>query len=125
MNNLKKKLSQDLKLKDKIIELYINQDKKKDEVAKELNLTLWTLSNLFKEFDIKKDKKAIVNKRKQTCIEKYEVDNPSKTTEIKEKIATKNKINGSIIAEKGKQTKLMRYGNSNYNNIKKIKLTNC
>lgn len=123
MNNLKNKLIENEKLKNKIIDLYINKDLKKDEVAKELNLSLWTLSNLFKAFNIQKNKNAILNKRKQTCLEKYGTDNPSKSIQVKEIISEKNKLNSKSIVEKSKLTKLEKYGDSNYNNSSKNKET--
>ena len=123
MNNLKNKLIENEELKNKIIDLYINKDLKKDEVAKELNLSLWTVSNLFKAFNIQKNKNAILNKRKQTCLEKYGTDNPSKSIHVKEIISEKNKLNSKSIIEKGKLTKLEKYGDSNYNNSLKNKET--
>lgn len=53
--------------------------------------------------------KCSVDKCKLTSIDRFGVDSPMKTEEIK---------------NKGKNTKLSRYGDENYNNINKMKSTN-
>lgn len=123
MNNLINKLSLDTNLKEQIIEFYIKQNLSKKEVQEKLNLTNHTLSKLLEVFEIKKDKDMILAKRRQTCLNKYGVDNPSKNANIKQAISEKNKENSKDIVNKGKATKLERYGNANYCNIEKGKLT--
>lgn len=66
-------------------------------------------------------------KYKQTCLEKYNVDNPFKSSEIRDKAKQTcidlygNKTYNNV--EKSKQTKLERYEDSNYNNLEKAKQT--
>lgn len=111
---LKMKYSEEL-----IRDLYITQDLNKDEVAERLGIKIYALSTLFKEYNIKKPMSAIVARRKCTSIEKYGVDNPSKSSLVKSKISEKNKQVADTIVKKGKQTKLERYGSSTYNNVEK------
>ena len=97
-------------------EFYINQNMTKEEICDKFNITNYSLSKLLKEYNLKKDYSSIVKKRQQTCLDRYGVDNPSKTDVIREVISRKQKVNSSIIVEKGKKTKLERYGDENYNN---------
>ena len=77
-----------------------------------------------------KSKKRI-NKIKQTCLDKYCVENAAKSLLVKEKTKLTNleRYNVEFIGqykqqkEKSKQTKLAKYGDENYNNISKIKST--
>lgn len=123
MNNKRNELSQDKELKSKLIDLYIHQNLNQAEVAKELNISLWMCKNLLNIWGIKKSVDTITEKRKQTNLEKYGVDNPSKTDEIKNLISLKNKENKEIRVQKTKQTKKEKYNNENYNNVEKGKLT--
>lgn len=103
-----------IKYNDKIItrdcvyKLYIQENLSKEDLAKDLNMSSYTISNVLAYFKIKKDPKLVslnrasnlqkkygVNnvsqifdvkqKKKQSSIKKYGVDNISKSDEIKEK----------------------------------------
>mgnify|MGYP002520696254 CR=1 FL=1 len=108
-------------------ELYIVQNLSKQEVSQRLNITIWTLSNLLKKYDICKSSKDIISARQKTCLEKYGVDNPSKAPETKDKILQTNHsrygASSFTSSEKGKEavkkTKLLRYGDATYNNAQK------
>ena len=67
-------------------------------------------------------------KAKQTCLEKYGVENPQQLKSVREKsLKTKHERYGETcekIVEKTKQTKRERYGNENYNNLELAKKTN-
>lgn len=106
---------------------YLEENKTKEEVSKLLNITLYTLSNYIKEYNLSKNKEKIKEKRKETCLNKYGTDNVSKSNFIKEKIKQTNQekygANSFSSTEQGKEkilkTKKDRYGVSNYNNIEK------
>lgn len=112
---------------DIIRELYVNQNLPKQEVAQQLGITIWTFSNLLKRYSINKSPEKVVSLRQKTCIEKYGVDNPSKSSEIKSKIIQTNysKYGASSFtaSEDGKkaikETKLLKYGDACYNNMQK------
>ncbi len=116
---------------DTIEDLYIKQNLDKKTVAKSLNISLWSLSNLLKQYKITKSKDLIKKTREQTCIEKYGVKNAGQSEIIKEKIKESNRekygvnyyLSTKEAHEKGEQTKLERYGSKTYNNSDKTKLT--
>lgn len=108
MNNKINKLLQEIS-KEKIIDLYITQNLKRPEVASILGVTNSMLGNLIKHYNISKDMSKQVIKRKETCLEKYGVDNPSKSLEIKNKISQANTLNATERVSKSKQTKLDKY----------------
>lgn len=115
----------------KIKELYLEENKTKEEVSKLLNITMHTLSKYFKTYDIKKSKESIKEKRKQTCLDKYGTDNASKSPIIKQKIKQVNQerygANAFTATKEGKEkiltTKEHKYGSANYNNIEKNRET--
>ena len=117
--------------KEKIEKLYIDDNLKKEEVASRLGITMWTLSKLLKYYEIAKDFSLIVQKRQATCLQKYGVDNPRKSPDIKQKMrqTTLEKYGAAYYMsteagkEKVKQTKQERYGASNYNNKEKMAAT--
>ena len=75
--------------------------------------------NINKQYNIVKPMDLILKMRKETCLEKYGFDNPSKNEDIKNKISVKNKNNKDTILNKARHTKLEKYGDENYNNIEK------
>lgn len=86
--------------------------------------------HLYREYCSKECKcksKEVVEHRKETCIERYGVDNYSKTEESKEKIKNTciKKYNREYPYnhQKSSETKLKRYGDKNYVNPEKIKET--
>lgn len=117
--------------KETLIDLYITQNKSQKELSKILGVGLSTTATLLHIYNIKKDMSTIVNLRQNTSIQRYGVDNPAKSQEIKEKIKEVNieKFGkASYVAtregiERGKQTKLAKYGNPNYNNMEKAQQT--
>lgn len=123
MNNLKRKLSKNIELKNAIIKYYIDENLTRKEAADKVGLSLWTFNNMCKIFGIEKDIEAVVKRREQTCLDKYGETNPAKTKEVKEKIGSKNHENKETRVAKIKQTKKEIYGNENYNNIEQNKLT--
>lgn len=114
-----------------IRQLYLEENKTKDEVSKLLDITMHTLSNYFKNYNIKKSKEEIKEKRKQTCLDKYGTDNVSKSPIIKQKIKQVNQerygANAFTATKEGKEkilsTKEEKYGSSRYNNIEKNRET--
>lgn len=117
--------------KEMLEKLYINQNLSKEIVAEQLGITLWSLSELFKVYGIKKSSSDTVALRKSTNLTKYGVDNPRKAKSVKSKIrATNEGRYGAATftaSEAGKQqvaqTKLERWGDSKYNNSTQNKLT--
>lgn len=130
MNNKINKLLTTIN-KETIIDLYINQNLSKEETAKQLNITMWSLSNLLKQYNIKKSKDNIKELRERTCVDRYGVKNTWQSEEIKEKIKETNRekygtdwfLSTEDAKEKSAQTKLERYGSKTYNNQEQIKLT--
>lgn len=110
-------------IKKKIVELYIDQNKSKEEVAKALNLTMHTLSKNLSILGIRKSSESIASLRKETNLEKYGVDNPSKLENVKAIIGEKNHLNKETRVAKQKDTKRALYGDPNYNNMEQNKLT--
>lgn len=114
-----------------IKKLYLEENKTKEEVSILLDITMHTLSNYFKAYNIKKSRDEITQKRKQTCLDKYGTDNASKSPVIKEKIKQVNQerygANAFTATKEGKEkilnTKEERYGSSKYNNIEKNRET--
>ena len=115
----------------KIKHLYLEENRTKNEVSKLLDITMHTLSNYFKNYNIKKSKEEIKERRKQTCLDKYGTDNVSKSDKVKEKIKEVNQekygANSFTATKEGKEkilaTKEHRYGSSKYNNIEKNRET--
>ena len=70
-------------------------------------------------------RKCSNEKKKQTCLEKYGVDNVSKDKTIRDKAITniKKYFRENQVVEKIKKTKKLRYKDENYNNIAKYKQT--
>lgn len=125
------------KFVDTLKDYYFIQNLSRDKVLDEMHITISCLKHVMKLYDLKKDKSLVqknidktfldkygktgwVNheKAKQTMIEKYGVDNPLKSQEIKEKVkATNNERYGGnapacspIVQEKMQNTCLERYG---------------
>lgn len=109
--------------KEFIFDLYINKNMSKSEISAYTGLKEYSINFLLNYYNIIKSKDLLLEKRKQTCIQKYGCDNPSKSDNIKEKISSKNKLNKDVIIEKRSNTKLLKYGDANYNNSEKNKAT--
>lgn len=105
--------------KDTLFDLYIVKNLSPIEIEKELAISHSSFTKYIKEFNIVKSKELIKECRKRTNILKYGVDNPSKSTIVKTKISSANKLNKNIIIEKRRKTKLEKYGSETYNNMKK------
>lgn len=105
--------------KDTLFYLYIVKNLSPTEIEKELDISHSSFTKYIKEFNIVKSKELIKECRKRTNLLKYGVDNPSKSTTVKTKISSANKINKNIIIEKRRKTKLEKYGSETYNNMKK------
>lgn len=90
--------------KEKLIELYINQNLSISDVATFLGISYRTTQRAIKEFNLNKNQEQISNQRKLLLNRKYGVNN------VFELDSSKTKI---------KQTKLDKYGDENYNNCKK------
>jgi G:T-mismatch repair DNA endonuclease (very short patch repair protein) len=85
----------------------------REKTKKENNNIKYGVDNVFQL-------KEIIEKSKNTCIEKYNTDNYAKTE--KHIIFLKN--NKEEFNKKAKQTKLEKYGDENYHNVKKMIETN-
>ena len=150
IDKLSKYFSKDeeLNLLSSIKKEYIENNLTLTEVANKLNLKQHVLTKFIQKYNIKKNRqlitetyrrhslekrgvihssldKIVQEKTKQTCLEKYGVENISQCSEVKEKISNKlqnRSIEEKIITrEKTKQTLLIKYGNENYNNRNKAK----
>ena len=155
-----------------LFDYFITQNHSLNETAEHFNVGSWVISNRLKTMGVKKPKSLVGDvvkksriekygsasynnreKYKQTCLEKYGVENPFQSEEIKEKskktnleklgveypmqrkdiqqksIETKASEYGSLedyyshVSTKMKETKLERYGNENFVNSKKCKET--
>jgi len=106
--------SKDIKLKSKktLINKYDVEHISQTKIMKKKSSD-WMKSDEFKE------------KSKKTLMKNYGVENPTQSIDINKKIKeTLSKYtyeDWKIISDKIKITKLIRYGNKNYNNIEKIK----
>lgn len=89
MNNKLNKLLEEYS-KETLIDLYITQNKSQKELSKILGVGLSTTAALLHSYDIKKDSATIVSLRQNTSIQRYGVDNPAKSQEIKDKIKEAN-----------------------------------
>lgn len=105
--------------KDTLFDLYVIKNLSPTEIEKELAISHSSFTKYIKEFNIVKSKELIKECRKRTNMLKYGVDNPSKSTAVKTKISSANKLNKNIIIEKRRKTKLEKYGSETYNNMKK------
>ena len=88
--------------------LYININLSLQELSKLFNISIYNINRRLSKYGIKKDRKKVYEKSKQTCLEKYGIEN---TFQLE------------IIKEKSKQTKLEKYGDKNYRNKEKSKQT--
>lgn len=109
--------------KELIYDLYINQNMNSQEVCEKLNISSFCLSKCLSTYNIRKSTELISQCRQKTNIEKYGVSNAAKADIVKEKIGKANKLNAKDTVIKAKHTKLIKYGNPNYNNIEKNKET--
>lgn len=89
MNNKLNKLLEEYS-KEALIDLYITQNKSQKELSKILGVGLSTTVALLRSYNIKKDSTTIVSLRQSTSIQRYGVDNPAKSQEIKDKIKEAN-----------------------------------
>ena len=113
--------------RDQIENLYINQNLTKRDLCEKLAAGMSTISKLLTEYNLRKAPENVVANRKATSLKRYGVDNPSKSSEIKEKIKQSNlKKYGAASytsTADGKaqvaHTKLLRHGDPRYNNMKK------
>lgn len=104
---MKKQQFEELKLKfpkELIWEFYRNHSI--NATAEYFELTKSIVERLIKEYELVKSNKDIENTKKQTCLDKYGVDNPAKNTDIINKAVTKRKENNSYVTgnQKAKQT---------------------
>ena len=155
-----------------LFEYFITQNHSLNETAEHFEVGSWVISNRLKKMGVKKPKnlvgevvkKSRINKYgtvsfnnrekyKQTCLEKYGIENPFQSEEIKEKskktnlekygvehpvqkqefvdkaIGTKASEYGSLedyyshASSKMKETKLERYGDENFVNTEKRRNT--
>lgn len=133
MNNKQPKTDL-VKLKD----LYLNTDMNLKEIGQELDVSFSIVKKWLKYLDIHRtpEHEIRVQKRKykireNNLIKKYGVDNVAKLPQVKEKqkqFALKQWQNRSIkdknsLIQKVLDTKQIRYGSKNYNNIAKCKQT--
>lgn len=87
--------------KEEFYKLYIVENKSLEEVSKIMGISTRKLYAFKKENDIYKDSEQKSLLRKKTNIQRFGVENPYQSEEIKTKC---------------KQTKLEKYGDENYNN---------
>lgn len=136
-------------IKDALVSYYIEDNHSKEETRVHFNLTDWSLSQLFKKYQIRKSKESRYAVRKKTNLERY----GSETYNNREKFAkTCLKVHGAIgfadpewrekteqtvekrygnrdirkteyFKERVAQVKLEKYGDPNYNNVEQYRET--
>ncbi len=84
--------------KEWLYQLYIIENKSWLEISKLAGCSSSTIGRLLKSYDLKKDVNAVVKSRQATNLQKYGVENPAQSQEIREKT---------------KKTNLERYGCEN------------
>lgn len=77
----------------------------------------------FCSYKCRSNNKDVINKTKETCIKKYGVEYVITNKNIRNEIQEKLKPQYKDITIKSRQTKLERYGDPNYSNIKKQRQT--
>lgn len=113
---------------DKIKNLYLNTDLCRDEIIKELNMSIGLYKYLLHSLNIKRSKEH--DYRVQCRIKKirYGYENPFQDKEnmkmcYLDKLGVDNPYKSKKVREKAKKTKLEKYGDENYNNREKAKQT--
>lgn len=101
---------------------------KRSEESKQNYKNSWTLKRKNEKRKLLKKhnpmhKKAVKDKLKTTCVERYGVENYSQTKQFKLFISKNNAMNNPENIKKIAQTKLKHYGSTTYNNTKKYKKT--
>ena len=76
--------------KEFIFDLYINKNMSKSEISNYTGLKEYSINFLLNYYNIIKSKDLLLEKRKQTCIQKYGCDNPSKYDNLNNLIDNKN-----------------------------------
>lgn len=121
--------------KEEIYNIYIVQNYSCDEASKYFNLSKSTFFKIIKQYNIKKDKKLILQLRTNTVLNKYGVNNVSQCDKIKKQkelttlahYGVKSPQQFKEIKEKTKQTNLIRYGSAspagNADIVNKMKTT--
>ena len=131
--------------------LYLETDLSRDEIIKQLDISMSFYKKLLKDCSLKRDTKhnyrvmcrinklkrgyenpfqseMVKNKIKQTNLQKYGVEYSSQSDnwkkQIKEININKTQEDWNIRTDKIKQTKLEKYGDENYVNIEKRRQTN-
>ena len=139
MNKIKSTSSELTVTYDVLYSLYIRKNKTAKYIAKLFNVSQATVYSWFRKYNIKKDKELrnknisksnnsyyrnkqnklkTTQQRKRTCLEKYGVDNPAKSAEIKQKCIQTNLKRYGVeyssksprILEQIKQNNLKKYG---------------
>lgn len=121
--------------KEEIYNMYITQNHSSDEVSKYFNFSKSTFFKIIKKYNIKKDKKLILQLRINTVLNKYGVENVSQNNDIKKSkektclshYGVKNPNQAKEVREKTRQTNLVRYGSTtpagNKGIVEKMKTT--
>lgn len=115
--------------KEQIVDLYINQNLPRPEVAKILKCSQSTILRKCKEYNIIKPKELSRKLQQKTCVEKYGVVNPLSNKEIQEKIKETNLQKYGVectskaqeVKEKQKNTNIKKYGGVSPLNNKDVK----
>ena len=76
--------------------------------------------NKFRDTYSKKDMNAILEKRKETTIERYGIDNVSKRQDVREKLSTTTRSTAKIRNIKTRETNLARYGVESTNSLEEV-----
>lgn len=117
--------------KDKLYDLYINQNKTKEEISLIFKVSVSCIKKNIKNFNFIKDKSLIVLKMQETCLAKYGKISYKQTQECKDKLKNNNLLKYGVdhysktkeYQDKLEKTNLERYGVKHYSNKEKMKKT--
>lgn len=112
----------------KVIDFYLQPNTIK-RTAKEFNVSGPKIKSILVKNNISLHSKEVTEKlrvkyTKETCLERYGVDNTFQLPKAQENLKKAYKERKDEIWKKIKQTNLERYGDPNYHNIEKAKKTN-
>lgn len=120
----------DEELAEKLQNMFDTTDLSYDEIKKISGVSYSRFSNVVKKYNIGRSEERITELKishcKETMLKKYGDINPMRVNVLKEsfkKSRKKSKEDEALIVKKREQTKLERYGDKDYHNVKQMKQT--
>jgi len=112
--------------KEELQKYYVDENHTLKECAAHFNCGYSTIAARVKELEIVKPTASVVERRKQTCLNKYGVENPSQAESIKEKkrqttlsnYGVENPMQSQEVKQKLEKTMLDKYGVRNIFELK-------